>query len=105
MEKLFLSLNDAVEIAYRQFDIDIQLARQEFEQKCYISDNQYAIGFCEGVDSSIEALKELRDNVRFDAGDDGSHLLKIKNEITMLQTFNRADVISIINKYINHERG
>ena len=57
MTKLFLSLDDAVLVAARKFDIDTQLARQEFEQKCYITDNQYVIGYHDGLYDAIEAIK------------------------------------------------
>lgn len=57
MTKLFLSLEDAVLVATREFDIDTQLARQEFEQKCYTTDNQYVIGYHDGLYDAIEAIK------------------------------------------------
>ena len=59
MNKLFLSLDNAVAIAVREFDVDAVLARQEFMQKCYISDNQYEIGFYDGVGKSLEAVGNL----------------------------------------------
>ena len=58
MTKLFLSLDDAVLVATREFGIDPQLARQEFEQKCYITDNQYVIGYHDGLHDAIEAIKD-----------------------------------------------
>lgn len=58
MTKLFLSLDDAVLVATREFDIDPQLARNEFMQKCYITDNQYVIGYHDGLDDAIEAIKD-----------------------------------------------
>jgi len=58
MTKLFLSLDDAVLVATREFDIDPQLARQKFEQKCYITDDQYVIGYHEGLYDAIKAIKE-----------------------------------------------
>lgn len=58
MTKLFLSLDDAVLVATREFDIDSQLARQEFEQKCYITNNQYVIGYHDGLSDAIEAIKD-----------------------------------------------
>lgn len=58
MTKLFLSLDNAVLVAKREFGIDPQLARQEFEQKCYITDNQYVIGYHDGLDDAIEAIKD-----------------------------------------------
>lgn len=62
MRKLFLSLDDAVQIAHREFDIDPQLARQEFEQKCYITDNQYKIGYHDGLYDAIDAIKAKAKN-------------------------------------------
>lgn len=58
MTKLFLSLDDAVTIAVREFDADAVLARQEFMQKCYITDNQYKIGYYDGLYDAIGAIKE-----------------------------------------------
>ena len=58
MTKLFLSLDDAVKIAVSEFDIDSVLARQEFMQKCYVTDNQYVIGYHDGLHDAIEAINE-----------------------------------------------
>lgn len=58
MTNLFLSLDDAVTIAVREFDADAVLARQEFMQKCYITDNQYVIGYHDGLHDAIEAIKD-----------------------------------------------
>ena len=59
MSKLFLSLDNAVAIAVREFDADAVLARQEFMQKCYVSDKQYEIGFYDGVSESLDAVRNL----------------------------------------------
>lgn len=58
MTKLFLSLDDAVSVAVREFGLDAEIARQEFEQKCYISDDQYSIGYNDGLDDAIKAIKQ-----------------------------------------------
>lgn len=58
MTKLFLSLDDAVLVATREFDIDPELARNEFEQKCYITDNQYVIGYHDGLRDAIKAIED-----------------------------------------------
>ena len=58
MTKLFLSLDDAVLVATKVFNIDPLLARQDFEQKCYITDNQYVIGYYDGLHDAIEAIKD-----------------------------------------------
>lgn len=59
MTKLFLSLDDAVRVAVREFGLDAEIARQEFEQKCYISDDQYSIGYNDGLDDAIKAIKQM----------------------------------------------
>ena len=61
MIQLFLSLDNAVDIAVREFDIDANLARNEFMQKCYITNDQYKIGFYDGVGESLEAVRNLMD--------------------------------------------
>ena len=61
MTKLFLSLDDAVRVAVREFGLDAEdaeIARQEFEQKCYISDDQYSIGYNDGLDDAIKTIKQ-----------------------------------------------
>lgn len=59
MTKLFLSLEDAVNVAYRHFDVDPVLARSEFEQKCYITDDQYVIGYHDGLSDAANAIEKL----------------------------------------------
>ena len=61
MNKLFLSLDNAVAIAVREFDADAVIARQEFMQKCYVTSDQYQIGFYDGVGESLEAVRNLLD--------------------------------------------
>ena len=58
MTKLFLSLDDAVRVAVRHFDLDAEIARQEFEQKCYVTDDQYSIGYYDGIEDAIKAIKQ-----------------------------------------------
>jgi hypothetical protein len=58
MKKLFLSLDDAVRVAVRHFGVDAEIACQEFEQKCYVSDDQYNIGYNDGIDDAIKAIKQ-----------------------------------------------
>ena len=58
MTKLFLSLDDAVRVAVRHFGLDAEIARQEFEQKCYVTDDQYSIGYYDGIEDAIKAIKE-----------------------------------------------
>ena len=59
MSKLFLSLDDAVLVASKHFGIDEVIARSEFEQKCYVSGNQYRIGY---TDATIEAIRAINQN-------------------------------------------
>jgi uncharacterized protein (DUF2164 family) len=58
MKKLFLSLDDAVRIAVREFDAEAVIARQEFMQKCFITDSQYNIGYNDGIEDAIKAIKQ-----------------------------------------------
>lgn len=64
MTKLFLSLDDAVNVAVREFGCDPELATQEFEQKCYITDDQYVIGYHDGLNDAIEAIKDKAESER-----------------------------------------
>ena len=58
MTKLFLSLDDAVLVATKRFGIDPLLAEQNFEQKCYVTDDQYAIGYDDGLNDAIKTIKD-----------------------------------------------
>ena len=60
MKGLFLSLDDAVLIAVRKFDADEDIARQEFEQKCYVNDDEYSIGYADGLCDAIKSIESLR---------------------------------------------
>ena len=60
--KMFLSLDDAVHVAVKQFDVDATIARQEFEQKCYVTDDQYTIGFYDGLDRASAAIRKVRED-------------------------------------------
>lgn len=57
MTKQFLSLDDAVIVAQIQWGIDPELARNEFEQKCYLTDDQYKIGHRDGLIDAIKAIE------------------------------------------------
>lgn len=86
--ELFITLNKAVEVAVNQFDIDRVLARQEFEQKCYVPCSDYEKGFYDGLakcrdiieDAMNEGLYEratenMEHNIRYEPTynqDDGS---------------------------------
>lgn len=62
MTKLFLSLDDAVDIVNREFGIDRTIARQELQQKCYINSGDWEIGFHDGLKRVIKMIKqELED--------------------------------------------
>lgn len=62
MPKQILSLESAVWIAEREFDIDPEIARIEFEQKCYAADNQYTIGYYDGLADAIKAIREFAES-------------------------------------------
>ena len=70
MTELFLTLDDAVIVAKREFGIDKQIAGQEFEQKCFVSNDQYAIGYNDGIYDSIKALSKLMNGGNTDDGND-----------------------------------
>lgn len=57
MTNLFLRLDDAVRVAEIQFDIEPAIARVMFEQKCYIPDDQYKIGYQDGLADAIKAVE------------------------------------------------
>lgn len=59
MPETFLTLNDAVEVAVREFGIDRVLAEQEFEQKSFVPNDQYDIGYQHGVQDSIRAITDM----------------------------------------------
>lgn len=61
MSKWFLSLDDAVAVASREFEIDAELASNEFFQKCYVSDNQYDIGYQDGLADAIARIEKLKE--------------------------------------------
>lgn len=58
MTKLFLSLDNAVRVAVKEFGLDAKIARQDFEQKCYVTDDQYSIGYYDGIEDAIKAIKQ-----------------------------------------------
>ena len=57
MSKLFLTLDNAVLVATKKFDISPEFARQELEQKCYTTDDQYTIGYHDGLYDAIKAIE------------------------------------------------
>lgn len=59
--KLFLSLDDAVEVVAKRLDCNNNrvIIRQELEQKCYISTDEYAIGFSDGLEAVQEAINAI----------------------------------------------
>ncbi len=59
MTKMFLPLEEAVKIAVWNWGADEEIAEQEFEQKCFISNDQYKIGFEDGLKAAIKAIKKL----------------------------------------------
>ena len=64
MAKLFLDLEDAVNVAMAKFDIaeeDREWIRSEFEQKCYISTSEYDIGYDDGLEAASNAIQRVAD--------------------------------------------
>lgn len=61
MKELFLNLEDAVKVAVYYFDADPVIARQEFEQKCYVTDKQYEIGYYDGLAKARDKIQEIMD--------------------------------------------
>lgn len=86
--ELFLTLNEAVKVAVNQFGVDPFIARQEFEQKCYIPCSDYEKGFYDGLakgrdiieiamseDLHENAIENLEHDIRYEPTynqDDGS---------------------------------
>jgi len=58
MNKLFLSLDDAVEIANREYGVDKTIARQDFMQKCYVNSGDWEIGYHDGLSRVIRMVKQ-----------------------------------------------
>ena len=58
-KKLFLSFEDAVYVAVMRLNADPDIAYQELEQKCYISDDQYGVGYNDGLADAIDAIKRI----------------------------------------------
>jgi len=56
--ELFLTLNEAVKVAVNQFDVDPVIARQEFEQKCYIPCSDYEKGFYDGLAKCRDIIED-----------------------------------------------
>ena len=56
MTKQFLPLEEAVKIAVYHFGADKKVAEQEFEQKCFISDD-YTSGFEDGLKAAVKAIE------------------------------------------------
>lgn len=76
MRTLFLNLDDAVMVAYRVFGLDSTIARQEFMQKCYISDDQYQNGFYDGLYKAVDTIKALAETPNLEkevANEEDSH--------------------------------
>ena len=61
MIQLFLKLEDAVNIAeelVKNGNEDREIIENELMQKCYISDNQYSIGFYEGLKAAKDMIEK-----------------------------------------------
>lgn len=61
MIQLFLKLEDAVNIAeelVKNGNEDREIIENELMQKCYISDNQYSIGFHDGLKTAKDMIEK-----------------------------------------------
>ena len=61
--KWFIDLDDAVDVAIEHFDVpeeDREWAEDELFQRCYVSDDQYDIGYGDAINDVIDLLKELK---------------------------------------------
>ena len=63
--ELFLTLDDAVKVAVIQFDANPIIARQEFEQKCYIPCSDYDKGYYDGRARARDTIENV-----MEGGDD-----------------------------------
>ena len=59
--KLFLSLDDAVEVVAKRLDCNNskEIIKQELEQKCYISTTDYEIGYRDALEEISKAINVL----------------------------------------------
>ena len=63
--KLFLTLDDAVKVATLHFDINPVIAKQEFEQKCFVPCTDYEMGYYDGLAKARETIMNV-----MEGGDD-----------------------------------
>ena len=59
MTEMFLPLDEAVKIAVREYGVEPEIARQDFEQKCFIRDTQYDIGYRDALCDTADMIKEI----------------------------------------------
>ena len=68
--KLFLTLDDAIKVALEWIMVlgegDEECLRNDFEQKCYLSSDQYSIGWCDGVNAAMDAIKTMAESFEED---------------------------------------
>ena len=60
--ELFLTLDDAVKVAVIQFDANPIIARQEFEQKCYIPCSDYEKGYYDGLARARDTIENVMED-------------------------------------------
>lgn len=84
--ELFLTLNKAVDVAVNQFDIDPVIARQEFEQKCYIPTFDYEKGFYDGLARGRDVIEEAMNEGLYERATE-----QLEHDICYEPTYNQDD--------------
>ena len=84
--ELFLTLNKAVEVAVNQFDVDPAIARQEFEQKCYIPCSDYERGFYDGLAKGRDVIEAAMNEEMYGRG-----VEQLEHDIRYEPTYNQDD--------------
>ena len=84
--ELFLTLNKAVEVAVNQFDVDPVIARQEFEQKCYIPCSDYEIGFYDGLAKGRDTIEDAMNKGLYERA-----IENLEHDIRYEPTYNQDD--------------
>ena len=84
--ELFLTLNKAVEVAVNQFGVDPVIARQEFEQKCYIPCSDYEKGFYDGLAKGRDTIEEAMSEGLYERA-----IENLEHDIRYEPTYNQDD--------------
>lgn len=90
--KLFLTLDDAVKVAVYHFGADPVIAKQEFEQKCYLPGHDYKNGVYDGL--------QLAENSNAKAQNSNQETQKSNGDLIY-----RADAIDAVRKCVIQDVG